>query len=236
MFARLKTEAFDRCFMAWMASLVERCGGKLVAIDALGCNRTLIELILEGKADYLLQVKENQPTLHRKLQNLMDEAILEKFAGIEHDGYEQTDGDHGRIETRRVWVAWNIKDLGPITEQWPGLKSLAVVQSTREVGGHKSVERHDSISSLGRRTQAKRMAGYIRGHWSVENHLHGQLDISFNEDKRRIRKDHGAEHFSRLCRMPLNLLKNEKTLKIGIAGKRKSCGWDNPYLLKVIGP
>ena len=75
---------------------------------------------------------------------------------------------------------------------------------------------------------------YIRGHWSVENNLHWQLDVSFNEDQRRIRKDHGAENFSRLCRMSLNLLKNEKTAKVGIATKRKMCGWDNDYLLKVV--
>jgi predicted transposase YbfD/YdcC len=79
------------------------------------------------------------------------------------------------------------------------------------------------------------MAEYVRGHWSVENNLHWQLDISFNEDRRRIRKGHGAENFSRLCRIALNLLKNEKTLKIGIAGKRKTCGWDDQYLLKVVG-
>jgi predicted transposase YbfD/YdcC len=209
--------------------------GTVVTIDALGCNKAIVELILEGQADYLLQVKDNQPTLHAKVQILMDEMILEKFAGIEHDYHVQVDGDHGRIETRRVWVCWNVKDLGPIAKDWPGLKSLVVVESTREVGGHKSVERHYYISSLGKRIRAKRMAGYIRGHWTVENNLHWQLDISFNEDQRRIRKDHGAENFSRLCRIALNLLKNEKTAKIGIAGKRKSCGWDNQYLLKVIG-
>jgi len=297
-FARLKPEEFEKCFMAWMSGIVELSGGKLVAIDgkslrrsfehgwnkcgmahmvsafvaenkmvfaqvktvgkgqeldgiqkllklldiqgavvtldALGCNKTLVELILEGQADYLLQVKDNQPTLHAKVQLLMDEMILEKFAGIEHDYHVQVDGDHGRIETRRVWVVWNVKDLGPIAQEWPGLKSLVVVESTREVGGHKSVERHYYISSMGRRIRAKRMAGYIRGHWTVENNLHWQLDISFNEDQRRIRKGHGAENFSRLCRIALNLLKNEKTAKIGIAGKRKSCGWDNQYLLRVI--
>ena len=234
-FARLKPEEFERCFMAWMATLVELSGGKLVAIDAWGCNKTVVELIWEGKADYLLQVKDNQPTLHAKVQLLMDEMILENFAGIEHDNYEQTDGDHGRIETRRVWVAWNVKDRGPIAQEWPGLKSRVVVECIREVGELKSVERHYYISSLGRRTRAKRMAGYIRGHWTVENNVRWQVDISFNEDQRRIRKGHGAENFSRLCRIALNLLKNEDSLKIGIAGKRKTCGWDNKYMLQVVG-
>jgi predicted transposase YbfD/YdcC len=298
-FAAIKPEQFEKCFMAWMAGLVELGGGKLVAIDgkslrqsfehawdksgmahmvsafvaanhmvfgqvktvgkgqeldgiqrllklldvqgavvtidALGCNKTVVELILEGGGDYLLQVKDNQPTLHEKLKNLLDELVLEKFAGVEHDYHVQVDGDHGRIETRRVWVCWNVKDLGEIAQKWPGLKSLVLVESIREMAGHKSVERHYYISSLSRRAGAKRMGEYVRGHWTVENNLHWQLDISFSEDKRRIRKDHGAENFSRLCRIALNLLKNEKTLKIGIAGKRKTCGWDDQYLLKVVG-
>jgi predicted transposase YbfD/YdcC len=298
-FSVLKPEEFERCFMAWMASLVEISGGKLVAIDgkslrqsfehswdksgmahmvsafvaanrmvfaqvktegkgqeldaiekllklldiegavitidALGCNKNIVELILEGKADYVLQVKGNQPTLHEKLKNLMDELMLEKFVGVEHDYDVQVEGDHGRIETRRVWVVWNIDDLGPIAKDWPGLKSLVMIERTREVSGQTSVERHYYISSLGKKVRAKRMAKYIRGHWSVENNLHWQLDVSFNEDKRRIRKGHGAENFSRLCRIALNLLKNEKSAKIGIAGKRKCCGWDDQYMLKVIG-
>jgi len=207
----------------------------VVTIDALGCNKKVVELILEAKGNYVLQVKDNQPTLHQKVKNLMDEMILEKFAGVDHDYYEQTNGGHGRIETRRVWVAWNVKDLGPIAGEWPGLKSLVVVESIRQMNGHTSTERHYYISSLGPRTKAQRMAGYIRGHWGVENNLHWQLDISFNEDQRRIRKGHGAENFSRLCRIALNLLKHETSKKVGIAAKRKCCGWENEYLLKVLG-
>jgi len=297
-FERLDPKEFERCFMAWMATLVELGGGKLIAIDgkslrqsfehgwdksgmahmvsafvaanrmvfaqvktegkgreldaiekllklldirgsvitidALGCNKNVIELVLRGEGDYVLQVKDNQPTLHQKVRKLMDEMILEEFAGVEHDSYDEVDGDHGRIEARRVWVAWNVNDLGPIAKEWPGLKSMVAVESIREVGGHKSIERRYYISSLSRRTKARRMAGYIRGHWTVENNLHWQLDISFNEDRRRIRKGYGAENFSRLCRIALNLLKREQTRKIGIAAKRKSCGWDNQYLLNVV--
>lgn len=298
-FARIRPEEFERCFMAWMSALVELSGGKLVAIDgkslrqsfqhawdksgmahmvsafvaanqmvfaqvktegkgqeldaiqkllkmvdidgavitidALGCNKDVVELILQGGGHYLLQVKENQPTLHERVKHLLDELILENFGGVEHDACVQNDGNHGRIETRRLWVCWNVADLGPIARDWPGLRSLVVVESTRRMNGHTSCERHYYISSLSKRVRAQRMAGYVRGHWSVENNLHWQLDISFNEDRRRIRKDHGAENFSRLCRMALNLLKNEKTLKLGIAGKRKTCGWDDQYLLKVVG-
>ena len=74
----------------------------------------------------------------------------------------------------------------------------------------------------------------MRGHWSIENKLHWQLDVSFNEDQRRLRKDHAAENFSRLCRLALNLLKRDESVKIGIHGKRLKAGWDEPYLLRVL--
>lgn len=78
------------------------------------------------------------------------------------------------------------------------------------------------------------LLAHVRGHWGVENQLHWQLDVSFREDERRLRKGHGAENFSRLCRLALNLLKSEKSLKLGIANKRLNCGWDRDYLLKVL--
>jgi len=297
-FAKLRPEAFERCFMQWMEKMVQLSGGKLVAIDgkslrrsfeqgwdksgmahivsafvaanqmvfaqvktegkgqelsaiekllellelngavvtidALGCQKEIARQILNAHGHYLLQVKENQPTLREKLQSLFTEARLDNFKGVEHDYFTETDGDHGRIETRRLWVCRDVSLLGELGEQWPGLKSLILVERTREVDGKTSVELSCYISSLDRRTRAKRLAGHIRGHWSVENNLHWQLDVSFREDERRIRKGHGAENFSRLCRMALNLLKAEKTAKVGIAIKRKKCGWDNGYLLKVL--
>jgi predicted transposase YbfD/YdcC len=127
--------------------------------------------------------------------------------------------------------------LGDLAKPWPALKALVVVERTRQTAGllaTASVERHYYLTALDRRTPAVRLAQLIRGHWSVENNLHWQLDVSFNEDQRRIRKGHGAENFSRLCRIALNLLKAERTAKVGIAGKRKCCAWDEDYLLKVL--
>ena len=297
-FARLKPEAFERCFLAWISTLVELSGGKLVAIDgksirrafehgwdklgmahmvtafvqanhmvfaqvktdgkgqeldgiqkligmldlegavvtidALGCQKEVARLITEAKAGYILQVKDNQPTLHAKIKTLMTEAVAENLAGWHGDTHQTVDGDHGRIETRRVWVIWDVKHLGAIAKEWPGLKSVAMVERTREVNGKTSQECHYYIATLDRRRKARTFLEYIRGHWSVENNCHWQLDVSFSEDQRRIRKGHGAENFSRLCRIALNLLKNERTQKTGIAIKRQTCGWDNQYLLKVV--
>jgi predicted transposase YbfD/YdcC len=208
--------------------------GAVVTIDALGCQKSIAQAILDAEADYLLQVKDNQPTLLTKLQTVFAEATLEHFAGMVSDQAQSLDGDHGRIETRKVWVLWHPEHLGPLAQEWPGLRSLVKVERTREVNGHVSTEVHYYISSLDARRSAGQFLHYTRGHWSVENNLHWQLDVSFNEDQRRIRKGHGAENFSRLCRLALNLLKSERTRTVGIAVKRQICGWDNEYLLKVL--
>jgi predicted transposase YbfD/YdcC len=296
-FSRLNPDAFEACFRAWMASMVQVCGGKLVAIDgksirrsfehgwdksgmahlvsafvaankmvfaqektdgkgkelsaiekllemleldgavvtidAIGCQRKIARKIRNAKAHYILQVKANQSRLQKMIARAIDEARLEGFAGLCSDSDQQTDGDHGRIETRTMHVIWDVSILGTLADKWPGLRSLIAVQRVRQLNEQTSTEWHYYISSLDARRTARQIAGYIRGHWSVENNLHWQLDVSFDEDRRRIRKGHGAENFSRLCRLSLNLLKRESSQKVGIATKRKICGWDNDYLLTV---
>jgi predicted transposase YbfD/YdcC len=209
--------------------------GATVTIDASGCQTEIARQIVEAEGDYVLAVKQNQPTLHAAVKRLLDEAILESFESMPHDSIEMTDGGHGRIETRRVWATNQVQWLGAgLREHWPGLASVAAVQCTREViGGKTSTEVRYFISSL-KNPSAKIIARAVRGHWSVENKLHWQLDVSFNEDQRRLRKDHSAENFSRLCRLALNLLKRDKSIKIGIHGKRLKAGWDEPYLLRVL--
>jgi predicted transposase YbfD/YdcC len=213
--------------------------GATVTIDAMGCQREIAADILAGKADYVLAVKENQPALHDKVTRLLDEARLERFAGMSHGYFEQTNGGHGRIETRKVWVTDEVKWLGDdLRKLWPGLASVAMVESTRVVAGgassSSSLERHYFISSR-TGTDASAMAGAIRAHWGVENRLHWHLDVSFGEDASRLRKDHGAENFSRLRRMTLNLLKTAPGSKRhSIKNKRFRCSIDRPYLLTVL--
>lgn len=205
-----------------------------VTIDALGCQTEVAALIVQAKADYLLQVKENQPTLLAQIQTLMAEAALEKYQGFTHDSHQTIDGAHGRIEIRQVHVLWDVKHLGDVAALWPGLKSIAWIRRTRQTREKTATEDHYYISTYNRRHKAAGFLAASRGHWSVENNLHWQLDVSFHEDQRRLRKGHGAQNFSRLNRVALNLLKQETTCKGGIAVKRKKCGWDNDYLLKVL--
>ena len=186
--------------------------------------------------DYVLAVKENQPALHDALKRNLDEMILENFAGVRHDFVQTVDGDHGRIETRRVWVTNQLDDwlAAGQRNRWPALKSVAVVEAKREVPlKPTSVERRYFISSVSG-ADAPRMADIIRGHWSVENKLHWVLDVSFAEDQARQRKDHSAENFSRLRRIALNLLQRETSKKRGVKGKRLNAAWDHDYLLKLL--
>ena len=210
--------------------------GATVTIDAMGCQTEIARKIVQNGGDYLLAVKENQPALHEAIKRHLDEMILEKFAGVRHDFVQTVDGDHGRIETRRVWVTDQLEDWLDESQRsrWTGLRSVAVVEAVREVPlKPTSTERRYFISSLPGQ-DASGMADAIRGHWSVENKLHWVLDVSFAEDQSRQRKDHSAENFSRLRRIALNLLRQETTKKRGIKGKRLNAAWDHDYLLKLL--
>lgn len=210
--------------------------GAVVTIDAMGCQTEIARKIVQNGGDYVLAVKDNQPALHEALKGSLDEMVLEKFVGVRHGFVQTVDGDHGRIETRQVWVTDQLEDWlsADQRDRWAGLKSVAVVQARREIPLKPvSVERRYFISSLAG-TDASGMATIIRGHWSVENKLHWVLDVSFAEDQARQRKGHSAENFSRLRRIALNLLKQEKTKKRGIKGKRLNAAWDHDYLLKLL--
>jgi len=167
-----------------------------------------------------------------QLKLTLDEAIALNFHDMVHDKVETVDGDHGRIETRRLWCTSDI-DWLPGLEQWKGLRSVAVVECVRGIDGQTSVERRYYLSSLPGDDAAK-LLDAVRGHWSVENQLHWSLDVSFGEDESRIRQGHGAENFSRLRRFALSLLAREASQKVGKKAKSKLCGWDHDYLLKVL--
>ena len=203
-----------------------------VTIDAMGCQKAIAQQIVEGGGDYVLAVKENQPTLHRTIQVELDDMIRDSFAGVRHDHQQTVEGDHGRIETRDVWTTDQLDWLKQV-DDWPGLRSIIAVEAKREViGGSTSVERRYYITS--RTSKAGDLAKCVRGHWGIENRLHYVLDVSFNEDLARHRCGHSAENFARLRRIALNLLQREKKLKRGIKGKRLNAAWDHDYLLKIL--
>jgi predicted transposase YbfD/YdcC len=205
--------------------------GATVTIDAMGCQQAIAEKILEKKADYVLALKANQPSLFDKVQELFVYAQHHDFKKLAHDYYEELDKGHGRIERRQYWLTAGRTSLES-AETWPGLKSLGMVRATREINGQTTTETRLYLVSFS--NDAKRFAQAVRQHWNVENNLHWSLDVSFHEDLCRVRVGHAAENFSVIRRLALNLLKNEKTLKVGIIAKRKRAGWDSDYLAKVL--
>lgn len=208
--------------------------GSTVTIDAIGCQREIAQQITEAKGHYVLQVKENQRTLHAKVKALLDDAILSGMKGWKGSRAQDIDAGHGRIETRRVWVTTEVEYLGvDLLALWPSIKAIAAVERVRDVAGKEpTCERHYYILSNSRCT-AERAGAIIRGHWSIENGLHYVLDVSFNEDQSRVRKGNGAENLSRLRRLTANLLRLNPS-KRSIRSRRKRCGWSEEYLLQTL--
>ena len=206
--------------------------GCVVTIDAMGCQKEIVKEIVKKGADYVISLKGNQGNLHYDIKEYLDWAERIGFKEIEYEYCETLEKDHGRIETRRCWITEEIDWLED-KEAWENLKSVVLVEAIREViGGAKTVERRYFISSLG--ANAGQALRAVRGHWAIENSLHWCLDIGFREDDCRVREAKSAENLATLRHIGLNLLKQEKSCKLGIASKRKKAGWNEDYLLKVL--
>lgn len=203
-----------------------------VTIDAMGCQRKIAKQIIDKEGDYVFSLKGNQGTLEEDVQLFMDDLIT-KDTPESCDYFETTEKSHGRIDTRQYWSCWNVAWLRT-RHNWPGLSSIVIAKSTRTMNGETSTECRYFISSHSGR-QAQKVGTLIRNHWRVENSLHWTLDVSFNEDQCRVRIDNASENLSRVRRISLILLKNEKTCKLGIKSKRAKAGYDRGYLLKLLG-
>lgn len=205
--------------------------GCLVTIDAMGCQAEIAEKIVEGEADYVLAVKGNQPTLHDGIVRFFLDQMEDDFARVKVSRHETKEHGHGRDEHRTYYVCDVPEDL-PDRARWRGLKRIGVAISESTRGGKPCDEVRYYIMS--KRLNARSFGAAVRGHWSIENSLHWQLDMSFGEDRSRIRKGHADANFAVVRRMALSLLKNEKSQKVGVKTKRLTAGWNDDYLGQVL--
>ena len=205
--------------------------GCIITIDAMGTQKKIAKTIKDNDADYILAVKENHKTLYDDTVLFFKERGLLNPDGFVFDEYETVDGSHGRIETRKYVMSSDIDWLQD-KENWSGLKSLGMIESTREIKGKRSQEKRYYISSL--ECDAKKFGDAVRSHWGIENSVHWVLDIAFREDESRIRKWFAPENVAAIRHIALNLLKNNKAFKGSIKSKRLNAAMDTKYLEDVV--
>jgi predicted transposase YbfD/YdcC len=217
--------------------------GALVTIDAMGkagprfrqaqpdgmarrgCQTKIAATILDRGADYLLAVKHNQPSLHDDIKRYFDDAPAEEVETL-----QTTDGDHGRIETRRHVVSHKVDWLAE-DSRFPGIKSIAMAENTVERNGETSCERRYYICSAA--LPAVLFANAVRCHWHIENRLHWVLDVIFREDLARLRTGHGPHNMATVRHMVMNLLRSAKPGK-NLKVRRKLAAWDPDYLQAIL--
>ena len=205
--------------------------GCIVTIDAMGCQREIASQIVAQGGDYVFSLKGNQGTLHEDVKVFFEESRSVDFRDIEHSFHESVDKGHGRIEIRRCWLSSDTSWLQE-RHQWPHLASMAAVECEQHVRQKVTTETRYFISSLNK--DAEKMAEAIRGHWGIENQLHWVLDVVFKEDNCRTRKDHAPQNLATLRHIALNLLRQDKSAKVGLKARRLKAALDIRYMESVL--
>lgn len=198
--------------------------GTIITIDAMGCQKEIAQKIIEKQADYVLALKGNQGGLLEDVKPYFEENLKD------HNYYETIEKNHGRIETRKCWAISNVDWIGK-HRNWSNLKTIAMIEAKRETNQGITSDRRYYISSL--EADSKKILAASRAHWGIENSLHWVLDMTFNEDRSRIRKDYGAQNFALLRKAALNLLKRVKD-KRSLSRRRFMASLDLPYLLNIL--
>jgi predicted transposase YbfD/YdcC len=204
--------------------------GAIVTIDAMGCQREIAQKVVDKKANDVLALKGNQASLREDVELFVAEQKAVGFKDTEVSRDETIDGDHGRIETRTTTV---IQDVTWLQERhdWPGLKAVIMVESTREIGGKIEQETRFYITSLV--LLAHLLGPIIRSHWAIENSLHWVMDMIFRDDECRVRTDHAPANFATIKHMAHNLIRKAPG-KASLRLKRKAAGWDDDFLAGLI--
>lgn len=210
--------------------------GATITIDAGGCHREIAEIIRERKADYIFGLKGNQGTLLAEVENFFMQTLAmgedEWTKECQCDYFVSEEKSRNRQEKREVWSTSDLEWL-PQQNAWKDLKSVACIRSTRVLNSQSSTELRFYISSCV--SNAEALGKGIRSHWGIENKVHYVLDVTYNEDKCRVRKDHGAENFSVMRRATQNMAKLETSKKLSMNKKRTLASLNPEYRLKLLG-
>jgi predicted transposase YbfD/YdcC len=208
--------------------------GCIVTIDAMGCQTAIARQIRDQGGDYLLALKGNHKKAYTAVKQHFHQQIEHQLAWRTAENFfDAFDDSHGRTVRRRVWTMTDMASL-PELAPWPGLQSVIVVETIRMAHQQAPVtsDYRVYISSLVRSATA--FVTMIRQHWDIENKLHWSLDVTFNEDRCRIRKDYAPENVTAVRHMALNLLRQEHSHRMSLRQKRLLCGLDEHYLLMVL--
>jgi predicted transposase YbfD/YdcC len=210
--------------------------GSIVTIDAMGCQYEIADKIVKAKADYLFSLKGNQETLHEDVAEYYSEFDFSKPArAMKHISFQATsthDRKHGRMEDRDYAVSDDVDWLVKRHPLWKTIKSVGMVESTREVKGKTTTERRYFVSSLP--AAAEQFAHTVRAHWGIENSLHYVLDVAFGEDACRIKKDNGPENMAFIRKIVLTIARCDKETKSSVAGRIKQMAWSDEYREKLL--
>jgi predicted transposase YbfD/YdcC len=207
--------------------------GCIVTIDAMGTQKEIAHQIIEAKANYILALKQNQGQLYEDVVAWFDWALSQNFENMPVDYHQHSNKGHGRIETRRCWVIEDELAFEHIRhyQGWRNLRSIIMLQRQRRLSDKVQLETAYFISSLP--ADAKRIAHAIRAHWSIENSFHWTLDVTFDEDRARMRTGDSAENFAVLRHVALNLLKRHPA-KLSLKRKRFKAALDDQFLFELL--
>jgi predicted transposase YbfD/YdcC len=207
--------------------------GCIITIDAMGTQTAIASQIYNAKADYVLALKANHPTLYKQVEAWFKQAQLQDFKGIEVSYSQQVEKGHHRIEKRQVWCV-PVSQLPPLhnQEDWAGLKCVVMVVRVRHLWNKTTHEVQFYLTSL--ESDAHKLGQAIRLHWGIENGLHWTLDVTFKEDDCRVRTGHAPQNLAILRRIALNALNREQSFRRSTRQKSNRAAMDNNYMLKIL--